>query len=204
NLDSVEQMPVSIELVDTPDAVRTLAQIKAIARKVLMPEFPVAHTLQIKILTESYKLKEIVKLADVVSIERWSEIRMMDERANQISSGATLEETINSVKVTRPASPGYLAFLNSLGFTSTFDFAVDVSDTGLDRGSPSPPNLHPDFLNAAGNSRIAYVHDFSFSSGNFPAHDATGHGTINASIIGGFNNNSGTAFKDAQGYQYGL
>ena len=204
NLNSVEQMPVSIELVDTPDAARTLAQIKAIAQKVLMPEFPVANTLQIKILTESYNLKEIIKLADVISVERWSEVRLMDERANQISSGATLDETINNVKVTRPANPGYLAYLNSLGFNSTFDFAVDVADTGLDRGSSSPPNLHPDFFDAMGNSRIAYVRDFSFSPGNFPAHDATGHGTINASIIGGFNNNTGSAFKDSLGYQYDL
>ncbi len=204
NFDSVEQLPVTIELVDTPDTPRTLAQIEAIAHKVLMPDFAVGKTRQIKILTESYQLKAIAQLPDVVSIERWSQPRMMDERANQIVSGATLDETINNVKVTRPANPGYLAFLNSLGFNSNFDFVVDVSDSGFDRGSATLPALHPDFLDASSNSRMAYVRDFSFSPGNLPAHDASGHGTINASIIGGLNTNTGNAFRDSQGYQYGL
>jgi len=31
-----------------------------------------------------------------------------------------------------------------------------------------------------------------------------GHGNLNASIVGGYNNSSGTAFEDASGYQYGL
>lgn len=204
NLDSVEQLAVTIELVDTADVARTLAQIQAVTQKVLMPDFAIGKTRQIKILTESYQLKALAQLPDVISIERWSTMRLMDERANQISSGATLEETINNIKITRPANPGYLAFLNSLGFNSNFDFAVDVADTGLDRGSAMPPALHPDFLDARGNSRIAYARDFTFSSGNFPAHDASGHGTLNASIIGGFNADTGSAFRDAQGYQYDL
>jgi len=54
-----------------------------------------------------------------------------------------------------------------------------------------------------------YLHDFSQDShpGDptiLPTHDALGHGTINASIMGGFNNKSGNAFADAQGFEYGL
>ena len=36
------------------------------------------------------------------------------------------------------------------------------------------------------------------------ARDCGGHGTINASIIGGFNDDTGAAVEDAAGFNYGL
>src|SRR6266550_1170003 len=194
-LDSVEQISASVQLVDTPESANTLALVKSIANKVLMDEFRTSGTVHIKIQAESYKLKELAKVADVIAIEPWSQMHLMDERANQIVAGALTFSTVNNIQVARPTGPGYLAFLNSLGFNSDFDFTVDVGDTGLDVGSADAARLHPDFLNAAGISRVAYLHDFTQDShpgdpSILPNHDALGHGTINASIIGGFNNKS--------------
>ena len=39
-LDSVEQIPTSIQVVDTPEAARTLSEIKSVARRVLMEYSP--------------------------------------------------------------------------------------------------------------------------------------------------------------------
>ena len=208
-LDSVEQISASIQLVDTPESGNTLAHVKSIAHRILMEEFRTPGTVHIKIKTESYKLKELAKVADVIAIEPWSQMHLMDERANQIVAGALTFSTVNNIQVARPTGPGYLAFLNSLGFNTDFDFSVDVGDTGLDVGSPDAARIHPDFLNAAGMSRIAYLHDFTQDSHPadptiLPNHDALGHGTINASIIAGFNNKSGSAFVDPEGFQYGL
>ena len=208
-LDSVEQISASVQLVDTPESTDTLALVKSVANKVLMGEFRTSGTVHIKIQIESYKLKDLAKVADVVAIEPWSQMHLMDERANQIVAGALTFSTVNNIQVSRPTGPGYLAFLNSLGFNSDFDFTVDVGDTGLDRGSTDAALLHPDFLNATGASRVTYLHDFTNDShpGDptiLPNHDQLGHGTINASIIGGFNNKSGSAFVDPEGFQYGL
>lgn len=207
--ESLEQVSASIEILDTPEADNTIATVKSLSSNVLMKEFRAAGKLHIKVATESNRLKELARLSDVLAIEPWSGMKLMDERADQIAGGSLLTESVNSILVSRPTGPGYLAFLNSLGFTSDFDFVIDVGDTGLDTGSGDPAKVHPDFLNASGASRIAYLQDFSGDShpGDptvLAGHDPSGHGTINASIAGGFNTKSGNAFVDAQGFHHGL
>jgi hypothetical protein len=208
NLDSVAQVPLSIQILDTPEADNTVSLVKSIANKVLMPEFRAAGAVRIKVLAESYRLKELAQAPDVLAIEPWSPMKLMDERADQIVAGALSLNTVNNIQVSQPTGPGYLAFLNSLGFNTDFDFAVDVGDTGFDKGSPDADKVHPDFLNAAGQSRIAYLHDFTQDSHSdptiLPSHDALGHGTINASIIAGFNDKTDSANADAEGFRYGL
>jgi len=203
-LDSVAQTGNSITVLDTPDAAATIARIKSVARKVLMPEYKTDGKLHIKVLTESLNLKALAQLPDVIGIEPWAAPHLMDERANQIVAGQLTSETVNNLLVSRPTAPGYLAFLNSLGFTSDFDFAIDIADTGFDIGSDDPAKMHPDFTNAAGQSRIAYLADFTGDIHALPTHDTIGHGTINVSLSTGFNNKTGTAFQDAGGYAYGL
>jgi hypothetical protein len=208
-LDSTEQIPVSIQLVDSAEADQAAQQIKAIARSVLMPEFRAAGALHLKVLIESFKLAEVARIPSVMLIEPWVEIRLMDERASQIVAGALSQDTAAGVLVFRPTGPGFLAFLNSLGFKSNFDFAVDIGDTGFDIGSADASKIHPDFLDRAGNARIAYLHDFTSDShpenpSILPTHDPNGHGTFNASIVGGFNDKTGNQFIDALGFHYGL
>jgi len=209
DLDSVAQVSISIDLVDTPTAERTLGAIKSLAQKVLIPEFHAAGSIHIRVITESYRTADIARMAEVIAIEPWSEFKLDDERANQIVAGSLTFESVSSVQIARPSSPGYLSYLNSVGINSDFDFAVDVGDTGLDVGSGDASRVHPDFLNSAGQSRIAYLNDFTadFHPSDptlLPVHDPSGHGTLNASIVGGFNNRSGSAFVDPLGFQYGL
>lgn len=207
-LDSVEQISTSIVVLDTADADNTVALAKSLADKVLVSEFRAAGTVHLKILVQSNRLKELAQAADVLAIERWSPMRLMDERADQIVAGAISTQNVSNIQVSGPSGPGYLAFLNSVGLNSDFDFAVDIGDTGFDIGSADAAKIHPDFLNASGASRIAYLHDFTGDTHAdptiLPTHDQLGHGTINASIVGGFNNKGGDAFADAQGFQYGL
>ena len=207
--ESVEQIPTSIEIADTSSLAQTLASVKSTARQVLMTEFKAGSTFHIKVLAESFRLKELARLPDVVGIEPSGRMRLMDERANQIAANHLTVDTVNSIQVSRPTSPGYLDFLSNLGFNSDFDFAIDVADTGFDIGSSNPALMHPDFNNAAGQSRVAYLNDYTndFHPPNLnllPTHDTLGHGTINASIAVGFNNKSGSAFTDASGFSYGL
>ena len=210
-LDSIEQIPVAVEIVDTPEADKTLALITSMSRKILMPEFRAANTVHIRLLVESLRLPELAGLPDVIAIEPWAKVTLHDERANQIVANAVSVQTINNIRVSQPATPGFLSFLTSVGLAAPFDFAVDIGDTGFDRGAAIESRTHPDFRDGTGSTRLSYLHDFSsdfaFHPNDptiLPAHDTFGHGTLNASIVGGFNDNSGNAFRDSLGFQYGL
>ena len=133
----------------------------------------------------------------VVSIQAAPEPELFDERADQIVAGAVSGDPLV------PTGPGYLAFHEALGLgTATFPFVVDVTDEGIDTGSSA--SAIADFHaggNAANPSRIAYADDFSTDP---DARDCGGHGTINASIIGGFNNGTGATVEDSDTFNYGL
>jgi hypothetical protein len=206
-LDSDSLVRVSIEMLDA-DSEQSIAQIRSASLKTLMPEFAAAGTIHIKAVVHSSKLAHIARLAPVISIETWPEIRLDDERANQIVAGELIKETINNVDVSRPTRPGYAAFLDSLGINSNLDFAVEVGDSGFDLGTSDVGRMHRDFLDQRGLSRIAYLNDYTadenlHETAVFPAHDPNGHGTLNASIIGGLGRSSSSQFVDSLGFQYG-
>ncbi|MFY9572683.1 MAG: S8 family serine peptidase, partial [Blastocatellia bacterium] len=198
-----------IAVLDTASASETTARIKSVARKTMIPEFKVSGVIHLTVLIDSISLKDLALFPDVLAIERVGKIRLLDERQDQIVAGAIAQQSVNNLTVSKPAAPGYLSFLQSAGISTDFDFTVDVADTGFDQGSDDPARMHPDFFNAAGVSRLAYLHDFTRDShpsnpSILPAHDSIGHGTLTASIVGGFNNKSGDAFRDFLGFQYGL
>ena len=62
----------------------------------------------------------------VVAVEPAGVPKLHDERAAQIVAG--------NLTGNAPSGPGYDAWLATEGFTSPFGFAIDVTDSGLDRG----------------------------------------------------------------------
>ncbi len=189
------------------DGVNTsIDTVKSKAKKVLRDVWTVAPYKNLIIVVSPDELSGIAALPDVINIEPWVEPKLLGERQDQILANQ-LDGTGS-----QPVGPGYLAWLNGLGFNNTFNFTVNVTDSGLDRGRTTAANLHPDFLDGAGNSRVAFVQEVSGSTIDNTAAanvDTDGHGTINHAIIGGFNNTQdlpggGTDFEDAAGFQYGL
>ncbi len=136
----------------------------------------------------------------VVSVEPWVEPELLDERAASIVAGK-----VNAAGSTL-SGPGYLSYLNNSGFPGGLqNDTVDITDEGIDKGVvPVPAGSHPDFFlngNAAAASRIQYAQE---ATADADARDCGGHGTNVASIATGFNNGSGAAVEDAQGFNYGL
>ena len=134
----------------------------------------------------------------VISIQPAPEPQLSDEVADQIVAGA-----LSGPNPLVPTGPGYLAFYDALGLgTGTFPFVIDVTDEGIDVGTTATgqADFHENG-SLANPSRIAYAEDFTSDP---DARDCGGHGTINASIIGGFNNGTGAAVEDASGFNYGL
>jgi len=146
---------------------------------------------------------EIMGLAGdpaVLLVEPYGTPTLLDERASQIAA-ANLSGGV-------PSGPGYLAWLASQGFPgTTFDFAIDVTDEGLDNGTAGPPDPdvdHPDLYEGGlkpGTDRVAYAIDYTPDSN---PRDCGGHGTNVASIAAGHNDQPGAGSSDVEGFRYGL
>ena len=119
----------------------------------------------------------------VVAVEPAGVPELHDERSAQIVAG--------NLAGNAPSGPGYEAWLASKGFGAPFGFAIDVTDSGLDRGDAV--NVHPDLL-----GRVGYAHDYTADP---DATDCGGHGTNVTSIAAGLSTAAG---QDAAGYRHGL
>jgi subtilisin-like proprotein convertase family protein len=119
----------------------------------------------------------------VVAIEPAGVPELHDERSAQIVAG--------NLAGNAPSGPGYEAWLATKGFGAPFGFAIDVTDSGLDRGSTAL--VHPDLT-----GRVGYAHDYTADP---DAMDCGGHGTNVTSIAAGL---SSAAGQDAAGYRHGL
>jgi subtilisin-like proprotein convertase family protein len=140
---------------------------------------------------------ELARDPGVVAVEASAEPELFDERAAQIVAG-------NLSPSFAPASPTYLDWLEDparIPNQATFDFAIDVTDEGLDDGAIS--TAHPDFrTQGAGATRVSYMANYT---GDSDARDCSGHGTNVASIATGYNVvSSAPQYEDDQNYNHGL
>ena len=140
-------------------------------------------------------LPDVARMSNVTWIEPWTEPVLNDEKQDLIVAG----------RLTGSEAPSnYLAWLQSKGIQSTPDFVVDVADTGIDQGLLDPQILHKDFLNSAGAARVVYARYVGAVEQEIDPVDIQGHGTINASIVGGYNVGTVAPYVDSDGYRYGL
>ncbi|HVF89165.1 MAG TPA: S8 family serine peptidase [Blastocatellia bacterium] len=170
-----------------------LEAAKRLASSLVGDSYEVLDFTNLKMRVRARRIKELAALGNVVNIEPWTAPELYDERSSQIVAGEL------SADGKQARGPGYLAWLQAHGFASGFNFAIDITDTGMDRGSTAPDRLHPDFLDASGQSRVVYARDYT---SELDAGDAGGHGTINMSIAGGANVSASA--RDSSGFNYGL
>jgi subtilisin family serine protease len=140
-------------------------------------------------------LPAVARMSNVTWIETWTEPVLNDEKQGLILAG--------KLTASEPAS-SYLSWLQSKGIASTPDFIVDIADTGIDQGSLDPQELHKDFHNSAGASRFVYARYVGAVEQEIVPQDTQGHGTINASIAGGYNTDTAAPYVDPDGFRYGL
>lgn len=203
-LASAEQL-YSIQLVsDLATNSATIGAIKSARRGTYYNEWSFLGYVNVETGLAPEDVKAIAGRADVVSVHPWELPRKQDERQNFIMTG----------QVPVPAaSPNYLTWLAGQGFNqSQFDtsnFAVDVSDSGVDNATTSPNHFGLRVAgNPAGTSRVVYNRLEGTPNVGSTLQGCDGHGNINAHIVGGFvpDGSPFTAFPhmDAAGYRYGL
>jgi len=151
------------------------------------------------------ELDRIARRPDVVSIQPYVPPERCGERQGMLCANA-LDATGS-----HPTGPGYLAWLRGKGFTQAqFDasgFVVDVVDDGFDNGNAANPanSEFRKFNNPAAASRMAYAVVASGATGIASPNGVDGHGNINISIVGGYNDGTGSPDNvDSAGYHYGL
>jgi subtilisin-like proprotein convertase family protein/subtilisin family serine protease len=136
----------------------------------------------------------------VIAVQPDPPPKLLDERQAQIVAG-NLTGVAPAPLI--PTGPGYLALYNTLGLGSgSLPFTIDLTDSGIDVGTPATANadFHEEGV-GANPSRIGYVHNFTTDGSG---EDCSGHGTLNAGIIAGFNTGTGASVEDASGYNYDL
>ncbi len=178
------EIPVTVQVADVSVAeatvnalsrMGTLATDRAVTR--------VAGFINIPMNVAAGRITEISHLDSVFTIELRTPPRKLDEVQGQILA-SNLSGNI-------PSGPGYQAWLDGKGFSSSqfTSFAVSVADDAYTlKGHADLPN-----------SRIAFEYNPTNQSGALG-----GHGFLNSHIIGGFNNKTGSPNVDAGGYHYGL
>jgi subtilisin-like proprotein convertase family protein len=147
------------------------------------------------------EVAELARDPAVVAVEAHAAPELFDERSAQIVAG-------NLTSGFEPTTPTYLSWLLARFPDETFDFAIDVTDGGLDNGAKPP--AHPDFgeLGTSG-ERVNYNTDFTTPPPSPPdldqdARDCSGHGTSVASIAAGYNAGVAADEQDSAGFNYGL
>jgi Subtilase family len=147
------------------------------------------------------ELDRIAARPDVISIQPCHPAHKQDERQDQIVAG--------NISGDVPVGMGYLAWLAGKGFTqdqfAASGFVVDVADSGIDDGTTSPNHFglySGGDTNAA--SRVAYARLQGTPNSGSTLKGCDGHGTLNAHIVGGYDNGAGFPFVDDEGFNYGL
>jgi hypothetical protein len=143
-------------------------------------------------------LLDVAFLPDVVNVEPQPVFEMQDEIQGQILAGNL------SADGSRPSQNGYLAWLLSKDLPTQPEAypIVDVSDDGIDDGDTQPGQEDYYVAGSSANaSRLEYNINWTAESS---ANGVGGHGNLNASIVAGYNDQSGFPYQDANGYRYGL
>ena len=185
-------LEVEIELIDSLDSEPAIEAINRLASSVNREPRRFLNFVVLSVTVRVERLLEIAGLDQVLFAGPGSEMKLQDERGAQIIAGNLNAEG------TQPNGPGYMSWLASKGLDAQADFVIDFTDSGLDRGSTEASLLHPDFLDSALQSRVAYTLNYAADG---QRDDRGGHGTIVASVAGG---RGATSREDAPGYMYGL
>ncbi len=182
---------VTVQVIADEGGLAFASSLSARAMQVLSAPDHVLNYLNVGLLLDGANVIELARSTRVFAIEPILQAELLDERQGQIQAGQ-LDGT-----GTQPSSPAYFSWLASKGFpgVNPFPFSVDVTDDGVDRGSTSDVNVEFKVNGLSGGaSRVTY--NFNYS-GDPLADGRAGHGNINASIIGGYNSSTGSAFEDS-------
>ncbi len=196
--DAQEIVPVLVQMYRHPGAAATEKHISEVAVRQLSGWAPVLAYQNIILEVRAGDLQALASLPDVTWIEERLPRERLDEIQDQILAGHF------NADQSGPSAPGYLPWLDSLGFSQNpADYpVVDITDDGIGNGTVNSGDATFHQLGSVSNpTRLAYVGNCtSDADGGGP----DGHGHINTSIVGSYDARSGFPFEDPAGFLRGL
>ncbi|HKA17172.1 MAG TPA: S8 family serine peptidase [Blastocatellia bacterium] len=190
-LSTGKSVDVEVELIDTPDSAALIETITAWSSNINREPRRFLNFVVLSVTVDVGRLIEIADHDQVLFAGPAPEMRLHDERGAQIIAGNLTADG------TKPNGPGFIAWLASKGLDGAADYAIDIADSGIDRGSTDAQFLHPDFLTATLQSRLSYSVNYATDG---LIDDKRGHGTIVASAAAG---RGLASLEDVPGYMYG-
>ncbi|MEE8526484.1 MAG: S8 family serine peptidase [Thermoanaerobaculia bacterium] len=193
-----EPLPVVVQMLRHPGRQTTEEAIAALALGTDSPWTRVLGYQNRWLTLRLGDVAEIARLTDVTWIGERQPRRLADEVQAQIVAG-NLDASGGG-----PAGPGYLAFLAGLGFSSDPDEypILDVADDGIGNGTLTPGDLT--FYTGGSFANPSRLVDLDNCTAAADGGGPGGHGHLNASIAGGYDNRAGFPFRDPDGYRRGL
>jgi len=200
--DTSEPPLYALQLVEDPPAnAITLGLVDALKRAPIHKIRAHRHYINLVVALPPDTLDDLADQPDVISINPYTRPVPSDERQAQIIAGNTSGG--------EPSGPGYLAWLNSQGFSqeqfTASGFVVNISDSGVENGTTNVN--HPGLRTlgtTSGATRVVYNRLEGTGNPGGTLQGCDGHGTINAHILAGYNDRSGFPHTDSAGYRYGL
>ncbi|GAB4170198.1 MAG: hypothetical protein Kow0020_04360 [Wenzhouxiangellaceae bacterium] len=194
---TAETIRVRVQMIAHDDYTKNARAIESLAQARLADWSPVLGFVIARFEVRREDIQHIAEMPDVYWIEADLPRELYDEVQNMILAGDLVPDQSG------PTGPGYEAFLNSLGFpTDPAEYPVlvvvddGVGDGTLDTGDPT---LH-ESGDASAPTRVVFN---TVCTGAASAESIGGHGHINASIAGGFDDRAGFPFRDPNGFQRG-
>ena len=169
---------------DTAENATTLGLIEQLKLEPILANEKALGYVNIKVaLPKEAVINQISQRGDVVSIQPFVTPKKNDEREDVIMSG--------NLNGNVPIQMDYFAYLISHGFDlgTVSDFAVNMSDSGLDNGTQTPNHFGlyrlGDSTNPS-NSRVIYNRLVGTPNPGSTIQGCDGHGTLNSHIVGGY------------------
>ncbi len=204
-LERTGMVSVVATLLDT-EAGQALARRLELRGRLIEPVADLEGFLRVVLQIDARKLPELAQEPALFRLDERRPLRAFGEVGALNNAGFRVNGTEPGFG---EAGMGYIAWLGSRGFdlSTPWDFAVNVTDSGLDIGNSGA--LHHQDLDGPGaaGTRVAYVKDWTTEEGtNLDGHDSSGHGTACAGVIAGHNDADGTANGEVSthGYHFGL
>lgn len=202
---SSQPVDVTVQLFNTANLSQSLQELFSLGGTVYRQPEAVLNFTNVSLSLPAGALRGVASRSDVYNVEPFKRPVMLDEVQGHIVAGNT-RDSGGAIVAIDPSDAKYIShrqWLLSKGFPDSASSypVLDVVDGGLDNGNTN--TAHEDFYAFGDSSQPTRVPFITNCTSSTDGDDHGGHGTINASISGGYNEKAGWPYVDANGYRIG-
>ena len=196
-------LPITIQMIQHERQQETEAMIEDLLVSQASDWQPVLNFQTIQGTIRQQDIRLVAELPDVYWLGMQQSFALHDEVQGQIVAGNVITTSAYSAI---PTGPGYLAWLDSYGFSQDpADYPiVDITDDGIGNGNANDATGDQTLRELGLLANPSRITTISNCTGQSDGGGVGGHGHLNLSIAGGYDTRSDFPYQDASDYQLGL